>query len=286
LAQAFGRLGAKVTVLEAATAFGKEDPECAAVVLDQLAREKIDIRSGVTIERMEKSEKGVRAVLAGGETIDGTHLLVATGRRAVTGGLDLDAAGIKHERRGIVVNKRLRTTNKRVYAIGDAAGGLQFTHAANYHAGLVIRNALFRLPVSVNDDLIPRVTFTDPELAQAGLTEAQARERYKTIRIARWPLHENDRAQTERDTRGHIKVVMTKRGRILGATIVSAEAGELIAPWVLAVARRLNIRVMTGVVIPYPTRAEIGKRAAIDTFARGLTNPILRSIISMLRRFG
>ena len=215
LAQAFRRLGAQVTMLEAATPFAKEDPECTAVVLDQLAREGIDIRANVKIARIEKGRGAVRAVLAtdkGEEKIEGSHLLVAAGRRANVDDLGLDEAGIKYERRGVIVDKGLRTSNKRVYAIGDVAGGLQFTHAANYHAGLVIRNALFRLPVSANDALVPRVTFTDPELAHAGLTEAQARERHKKIAVLRWPFHENDRAQTERDTHGHIKVIATSRG--------------------------------------------------------------------------
>lgn len=289
LAQAFRRLGARVTVLEAASPLAKDDPECAAIVLDQLAREDIAIRANVTIARVEQAGSGIRAILAsdgGEEAIDGSHFLVATGRRANVDDLGLDAAGIKYERRGVAIDKGLRATNRRVYAIGDAAGGLQFTHAANYHAGLVIRNALFRLPVSANDDLIPRVTFTDPELAQSGLTETQARERHGKIAVLRWPFHENDRAQTERDTAGHIKVVTTQRGGILGAAIVGADAGEMIAPWALAVAQRMNIRSMTGVVIPYPLRGEAGKRAAIGFFARSLTNPVLRSIIALLRRFG
>ena len=186
----------------------------------------------------------------------------------------------------MIVDKGLRTSNRRVYAIGDAAGGLQFTHAANYHAGLVIRNALFRLPVSANDDLVPRVTFTDPELAHAGLTEAQARERHKKIAVLRWPFHENDRAQAERDTHGHIKVVTTPHGKIIGATIVGAEADEMITAWALAIAQGMNIRSMAGVVVPYPVRAEVGKRAAIGFFARTLTSPVVRSIIAFLRRLG
>lgn len=289
LGQAFRRLGAQVTVLEAAAPLAKDDPECASVVLDQLARERIDIRTGVTIARMDTGPAGVRAVLqmgAGEEAIDASHVLVAAGRRAVVEGLGLDAAGISCGRNGIVVDKGLRTTNRHVYAVGDIAGGPQFTHAANYHAGLVIRNALFRLPVSADDSLIPRVTFTDPELAHAGLTEAQARARHGAVRVARWPYRENDRAQAERETHGHIKVVMSARGRILGATIVGTDAGELISTWALAVERRMNIRAMTGVVVPYPTRAEIGKRAAIDVFARGLTSPLVRRIIGWLRRLG
>jgi pyruvate/2-oxoglutarate dehydrogenase complex dihydrolipoamide dehydrogenase (E3) component len=168
-----------------------------------------------------------------------------------------------------------------------AAGQLQFTHAANYHAGLVIRNALFRLPVRVTNDVIPWVTYTEPELAQAGLTEAQARARgIKNIRILRWPYHDNDRAQAERATHGHIKVVADKKGRILGVTIVGAEAGELIATWILALSQKMNIRALTGVVLPYPTLSEIGKRAAIDFFVPRLTRPSVRRIIAWLRIFG
>ena len=184
------------------------------------------------------------------------------------------------------MDKGLRTSNSKAYAIGDVAGGLQFTHAANYHAGIVIRNALFRLRARANDDAIPWVTFTDPELAQAGLTEAQARERHKAIRVLRWPYHENDRAQAERETHGHIKVVTAKNGRILGATIVGAHAGELIATWVLALSQGLNIRAMTGIVMPYPTLSEIGKRAAISYFSPSLSNPRIRRLIGFLRRFG
>ena len=162
-------------------------------------------------------------------------------------------------------------------------GQLQFTHAANYHAGLVIRNALFRLPVRVNNDVVPWVTYTEPELAQCGLTEAEARKRGIKIRILRWPYHDNDRAQAERETHGHIKVITKPNGKIIGATIVGAQAGELIATWTLAVAQGLNIRAFTGVVLPYPTLSEIGKRAAIDFFAPSLTRPWVRRIIAWLR---
>jgi pyruvate/2-oxoglutarate dehydrogenase complex dihydrolipoamide dehydrogenase (E3) component len=151
----------------------------------------------------------------------------------------------------------------------------------------VIRNALFRLPVKTDDDLIPRVTFTDPELAQVGLTETQARERgHKIIRVLRWPYRENDRAQAERETTGHIKVVTTRRGRILGAAIVGNGAGELIGTWALALARGLNIRAIAGMVMPYPTLGEVGKRAAITYFTPGLTGFLVRRIIALLRRFG
>jgi pyruvate/2-oxoglutarate dehydrogenase complex dihydrolipoamide dehydrogenase (E3) component len=184
------------------------------------------------------------------------------------------------------VDQRLRTANRHVYAIGDAAGEAQFTHLANYHAGLVIKNALFRLRVSANDDLVPRVTFTDPELAQVGLTEAQAHDRNLAVRVLRWPCHENDRAQAERETLGHIKVVTDRNGRILGATIVGTGAGELITTWTLAIAQSLNIRAVAGIIIPYPTLAEIGKRAAITYFTPSLNSPWVRRTIALLRRLG
>src|SRR5262245_41444379 len=288
LAQAFRRLGSSVTVLEAAQPLAREDSECAAIVLEALAREGIDLRGNVAVARVEGVGSKIKAIVGGegGETIEGSHLLIATGRKANTDGLALDRAGIDYGRSGIAVDKSLKTSNRRVYAIGDVAGQGQFTHLANYQAGLVIRNALFRLPVKVNADLVPRVTFTDPELAHVGLTEAEARARGIAIRMLRWPYHENDRAQAEHETTGHIKVVTDGKGKIVGATIVGAAAGELITTWTLAIGRGLNIRALTGMIVPYPTLAEIGKRAAVTYFLPSLTNPWVRRIIALLRRFG
>lgn len=286
LAQAFRRLGSAVTVLDAAEPLAREDPECAGVVLNQLEREGVVIRSGVSVDRVATADLDVQ-VIAGDQTIQGSHLLIATGRRPRVDGLGLDAAGIQYGPNGIAVDKGLRTTNNKVYAIGDVAGGPQFTHAANDHAGLVIRNALFRLPVKVKgDDAIPRVTFTDPELAHIGLGEAEARARGHRINILRWPYHENDRAQAERAPHGHIKVITGKKGRILGATIVGTEAGELIGTWVLAISQGLTVRAVIDMIVPYPTLGEVGKRAAITYFQRALTNRWVRRIVGLLRRFG
>ncbi len=289
LAQAFRRLGSAVTVLEAGQPLAREDPECAQVVLDALAQEGIELRTSTAVARVQAVNGRVNVVVraqGGEESIAGTHLLLATGRRANTEGLGLDEAGIRQDRAGIVVDKGLKTTNRRVYAIGDVAGGAQFTHLANHHAGLVIRNALFRLPVRVNEHIVPRVTFTDPELAHVGLTEVDARDRRTTFRVLRWPFHENDRAQAERATDGHIKVITTRNGRILGATIVGAGAGELIVPWTLGVTRKLNIRAFAGTIIPYPTLAEVGKRAAMTYFTPVLTSRFVQRMILLLRRFG
>jgi pyruvate/2-oxoglutarate dehydrogenase complex dihydrolipoamide dehydrogenase (E3) component len=287
LAQAFRRLGCAVTVLEAAEPLAREDAECAAIVLDALAREGVVVRSNVSIARVERAGAKIKVVIGdGAEAIEGSHLLIATGRKANVDGLALERAGVACDGNGIVVDKGLKTPNRRVYAIGDVAGRGQFTHLANYHAGLVIRNALFRLPVKVNADLVPRVTFTDPELAHVGLTETEARARGIVFRLLRWPYHENDRAQTDRETAGHIKVVTDRRGKILGATIVGAAAGELITTWTLAISRGLNIRSLAGMIVPYPTLAEIGKRAAVTYFLPSLSSVWVRRTIALLRRFG
>jgi pyruvate/2-oxoglutarate dehydrogenase complex dihydrolipoamide dehydrogenase (E3) component len=288
LAQAHRRLGAKVTVLEAAAALSRQDPECAAIVLNQLRREGIAIHEGVTIEGVTQGAN-IRIRLAGpcGEqSIEGSHLLIATGRRPRVEALDLEVAGIASGPEGIKVDQRLLTTNRRVYAIGDVIGGPQLTHVSNYHAGLVIRNAVFRLPTDRHAGVIPAVVYTDPELAQVGLTADQARAQHRSIRVLRWTYEDNDRAQTERDTCGHIKVVTARHGRILGATVVGAQAGELITTWTLGVGQNLNIRVLAGLVVPYPSLSEVGKRAAMTYFTPNLTNPWVQRIIGVLRRLG
>jgi pyruvate/2-oxoglutarate dehydrogenase complex dihydrolipoamide dehydrogenase (E3) component len=289
LAQAFRRLGAEVTVLEAAEPLAKDDPECAAVVLEQLAREGIALRSGVEVLRAELAGPKVRVTVkgAGGEeAVEGSHLLVAARRSANIDSLDLAAAGIRTGPNGIVVDKGLRTSNKRVYAVGGVTGGPQFTHVANYHAGLVIRRALFRQRAKVNDDIIPRVTFTDPELAHVGLNEEAARKRHRQIRVLRAAYHDNDRAQAERETQGHIKVITAKNGRILGATIVGARACELIAIWALAIQQGMKVDAFADLVVPYPTFAEVGKRAALSSYTPNLTSPWVRRIIALLRGLG
>jgi pyruvate/2-oxoglutarate dehydrogenase complex dihydrolipoamide dehydrogenase (E3) component len=290
MAQAFRRLGSDVVVLEAAESLATDDPEASAIVLTQLEREGVVIREGVKIARVAHTNGRVLVTVEtanGEETIEGAHVLVATGRKPTTDGLDLGAGRIRYDNNGIRVNRKLKTRNRRVYAIGDVvAGQPRLTQAANYHAGLVIRNALFRLPVRVDLDSVPRVTYTEPELAQAGLTEAQARNRRINFRVVRWPYHDNDRAQAERTTHGHIKIITGNRGKILGVTIVGAQAGEMIGTWILAMSQGLNIRAMTGIVLPYPTLSEIGKRAAFDYFSPSLTRPFVRRIINWLRSFG
>ncbi|HML07723.1 MAG TPA: FAD-dependent oxidoreductase [Xanthobacteraceae bacterium] len=289
LAQAFRRLGSEVTVLEAATPLADEDRECAAVVRDAIEREGITLRTGVEIAKVSRSLAKTQVILAtpaGTQTIEGSHLLVAAGRRANLDELELDVAGIRSAPHGIIVDHSLRTTNKRVYAVGGVVDRRKFDALATYHAGLVIRHALFRLPVRADTRAIPRVIFTDPELAQVGLTEDEARARKGVIRILRWPYRENDRAQAERRIDGHIKVITDRRGGILGATIVGAQAGESIATWTLAIRQRLNIRAFAGLAVSHPSYAELGTYAAFTFFTRNLTSRWVRRIIGWLRRYG
>jgi pyruvate/2-oxoglutarate dehydrogenase complex dihydrolipoamide dehydrogenase (E3) component len=288
LAQAHRRLGSRVMVLEAATALSREDPEAAAVALGVLRAEGVEIREGVRVRGVDGRAGALRLMLEDGEVVDATHLLVAAGRRANIDELGLEAARIEHDGRGVKVDAGLRSvSNRRVYAIGDAAGGQQFTHLANYHAGLVIRSALFRLPVRERMELVPRVTFTDPEIAHVGLTEAEARARHGGIEVHRLPFAESDRARAEGATTGFIKVVAGRGGRILGCTIVGAQAGELIHVWALAVCAGLGLKAMASYVAPYPTLGEMSKRAAGAHYAQRLFGSRwIRLAVRLLARLG
>ena len=289
IAQAHRMLGAHVTIVDAATFLAHEDPEASRVVIDRLSESGVMLHAGTRVERVERAIQGV-AVHIGkqGETevIKGSHLLVATGRKPNVKGLSLERAGIAYDAEGIKVNQQLNTSNPNIYAIGDVIGGPQFTHLANYHAGIVIRNALFRLRPRASAAAIPRVTYTDPELAQVGVTEAEARKKYRRIRILRWPYADNDRAQAESTTQGFIKVITRPNGQILGCTIVGAEAVELLQIWIMALARDLRIGDLTGLVLPYPTLSELSKRVAYSFYQPSLTKRWFRRLIELLRRFG
>lgn len=286
MAQAHRRLGARVTVLETLKAFSRDDEELSALVIARLRKEGIEILEGIKIESISGGEGKVTVTLADRREINGTHILVATGRRANVEGLDLEKAGVEYSERGIRVDERQRTTNKRIFAIGDAAGGPQFTHAAGYHAGIVIRNALFRVPAKADHSAIPHVTYTDPELAHVGLTEAEARAKGLSINVLRWHLAENDRAQAECETEGVIKVVTDNHARVLGATIAAPHAGELILPWVLAKSQALKLSAMASVVVPYPTLSEISKRAAGAYYTPTLFSTKTKMLVRFLGLFG
>jgi pyruvate/2-oxoglutarate dehydrogenase complex dihydrolipoamide dehydrogenase (E3) component len=289
IAQAYLRLGSTVTVIEALKALGRDDAELTDVVLRRLRAEGLRILEGARVESVERISQAIRVTVSGaGETthVDGSDLLVATGRKPNVEDLNLEAADIKFDRRGIKVGSSLVTSNRRVFAIGDVIGGQQFTHVANYHAGIVVRRALFRLPARVKEGIVPWVTFTDPELAHVGLSEDEARGKHGKVGVLRWPYHENDRAQAERATEGLAKVVVARNGRILGASIVGEHAGELIQPWCLAISSGLKIKAMTDLIAPYPTYAEINKRAATTWFLPKLTSPFVRKVVQLMARLG
>ena len=289
LAQAHRRLGADVTVLEMFKALGKDDPELAEIVVARLRKEGVILRERVGVKRVAATESGVEVEVEDDgrtETLAAAHLLVAAGRRPNIDDLGLESAGVERDKAGLVVDDRLRTTNRRICAVGDAAGKFQFTHVASYHAGIVIRNALFRLPARVHDRAVPWVTYTDPELAHVGMTEASARERMGEIRVLRFPFAENDRAWAERATDGFVKVVTSRKGTVLGASIVGAHAGELIQTWILPVARAMHIKHVAGLIMPYPTLGEANKRAAGSYFTPTLFGPRVKRIVRLLARLG
>jgi pyruvate/2-oxoglutarate dehydrogenase complex dihydrolipoamide dehydrogenase (E3) component len=274
-------------VLDIAQPLAGYDAECAAIVREQLAREGVVLRGGAEIAEVKQTRSKIQVLLRtadGEEKIDGSHLLVAAGEAPNIEALNLFAAGIKYSRTGITVDKGLKTANKKVYAIGAVAGGPG--DAAEDQAAQVIRNALFRQRVRGNPRDITQVIHTDPEFAQVGLTEADAAVQRLAVRVLRWPYRENDRAQAEKEVQGHIKVITSTRGKILGAAIVGVRAGDLITPWSLAISHGMNVGAVAGLAVPYRTFAEVSKRAAMSYFAPGLGGQWLRRAMGALRLLG
>ena len=287
MAQAHRRLGIKVTVVEGFSIMGKDDAEAVDVVRKRLFDEGIVIHEGTKVESVVREGNGVSVLVAKDgkmERIEGSHLLLAVGRKANVDGLGLEAAGVKFSPKGIEVDARLRSSNKRVFAIGDVAGGFQFTHMAGYHAGIVIRNAMFNLPSKVDYKAVPWVTYTDPELAHVGLTEAVAKEQGTEVTAVKFAFGENDRARAERATEGFIKAIIGKKGKILGATIVGLHAGELILPWVLAVQKGLKASDMAGMIAPYPTLGEVSKRVAGAYYTPTLFSDRTKMVVGWMQK--
>ena len=274
MAQAHIRLGMKVSVVEAERVLSREDEDAARLVQDQLSKEGVTFHTGVMAQKVEKTGGGVSVTLSSGKTVEGSHLLVATGRVAKLNGLNLEAAGIKHDARGVDVDSALRTSNKKVFAIGDAAGQMQFTHVAAYHAGLVLRSSLFALPARQKTGHIPRVVFSDPECAQIGLTEAASRAKYKArLTVIREKGATNDRAVAEGRDEGFIKLMIVS-GRPVGVTIVGPQAGELIAFWSFVFSKNFKLSALTSMVVAYPTRSALNTKAIGAYFAPKLFESI------------
>ncbi len=285
MAQAHRRLGCDVTVIEGMKALGKDDPEMAAIVLERLRGEGIDIEENAMAAEIRGESGSIEVEVKDGRVFKGTHLLMAVGRKPNIDRLNLAAAGVEFSRAGITVGADLRTSNRRVYAIGDVTGGLQFTHVAGYQAGVVIKSILFGLPSKARNDHIPWATYTDPELAHIGLTEAEAKLTYGVkLEIVRFDYAENDRAIAEGKTTGRIKVLVVK-GRPVGVTIAGAQAGEMISLWAMAFANKLKMSAIAATVLPYPTLSEISKRAVGAYFSPRLFDSVwVKRIVGFVQR--
>jgi pyruvate/2-oxoglutarate dehydrogenase complex dihydrolipoamide dehydrogenase (E3) component len=288
VAQAYRRLGSAVTILERREALPQDDPELARMLLRHLSAEGISIREGADVQAASCDGAGVSlTVNEGGRAsrVSGSHLLVATGRRPRTAGLGLDAAGVAYDDRGITVDRHLRTTAWGIYAAGDVVDGPRFTHVCSHHAAIVIRNAVFRMRAAVDHRPLPWVTYTDPELAQVGMTEQRARQSHgRDVRALRVPYGENDRAHAERRVDGLLKVIADRRGRVLGASVLGPHAGELTHLWVLAIEQKLRLRDLALTFAPYPTWGELNKVAAFEATKPLLTHRLTRVAARVLSR--
>ncbi len=286
LAQAFNNLGSKVIVLEAFTALPKDDPELTGTLKQVLRDQSIELLEHIQIESLKQISNKIQISCLDQNKVqmnfEATHLLVAAGRRANIEQLNLDLASIKYKPQGIIVDKYLRTTNPKVYAIGDCVGGLQFTHVAGYHAGLVIRNSIFKLKAKVEIKAIPWVTYLEPELAQVGLQELQAKELGIKHTVLRLSFEDNDRAQTENKTKGMIKVIASPGGYVLGVSILGHMAGELIYPWVIAINCKLKLSDIASSIAPYPTLNELNKRVAGNFYAPKLFSRYVKWLTRLL----
>lgn len=283
MAQAFRRLGTEVTLIARRRLLPREDAAAAEVLARQLRAEGVDLREGQAVEAVLP---GPVLRLADGTLVAGSHLLLATGRVPALERLGLQAAGIAWDGQGIRVDARMRTTNRRVFALGDVAGQGQYTHLAAHQAGVVLRQAVLGLPARADRAAIPRVTYTEPEVAQLGLTEAEARARHgAALTVLQADFDHNDRAIAEGREEGFVKV-LAAAGRPVGVTVVGEGAGDLIAPWGLALGRRMKLSAVAGTVLPYPTRSEAAKRAAGAYFAPKLfANPWLKRLVRAVQKW-
>jgi pyruvate/2-oxoglutarate dehydrogenase complex dihydrolipoamide dehydrogenase (E3) component len=273
MAQSFARLGSKVSIVSQSDLLPREDSEFSDVVRTQFENEQIDLHLGVEVELVLNTDTGLAVQFddGGPHFIEGSHLLIATGRLANIQGLGLEAAGVEFDSGHLILDKRLRTTNKHIFACGDVAGPYLFTHMAEHQAGVVLRNTLFRLPAKSQTVGIPWCTFTSPELARVGVSEQEARTQGITHDVYCFPFSEIDRAITDDETAGMAKIITTSRGKILGACIVGPHAGELIAEYSLAMSTGLSVSDLSKTIHLYPSLAQINRRVADIRLKASLT---------------
>lgn len=289
LAQAFLLLGVNVTLVEGSTILPRDEQDLVATLRATLVSQGLNLYEHAKVIEVKSCDETIHVALehAGEEiTLSSSHLLIATGRRPHINELNLAAAHIKYSEKGITVNSRLRTSNSHVYAMGDVIGGYQFTHIASYHASIILRNILFRLPAKINYTAVPWVTYTQPELAHVGLSSVDALKQDPQIKIFTCEFANNDRAQTEREAVGKIKLITNKKGLILGVTILGPQAGELLVPWIMAIKYKKTVRALTDIIMPYPTLSEINKRVASEYYTPLLFSKHVKKVVKFLNYFG
>ena len=284
LGQAFARLGSRVSIVEqAGRVLPAADADIAGCLGEALAAEGLALHTGRQVSTTRRDGDSRQLQLDDGSTIECDRILVATGRRPALHGLDLDAAGVAWTGSGISVDRRLRTSQRHIYAVGDVCGPYPFTHMAEYQAGVVLANLLFRLPRKADYRVVPVVTYTDPEVAQVGLTEEAAREQGIRCEVSTFPMADIDRAKTDAATTGFLKI-LTRRGRLCGAGVVGARAGELIHELALAIQLRAKAQVVTEMVHAYPTYAQIHRRALNARYADLLYSRKSRFLVGLINR--
>jgi pyruvate/2-oxoglutarate dehydrogenase complex dihydrolipoamide dehydrogenase (E3) component len=284
LGQAFGRLGVQVTLLEALPRLlDKEDEDAAALVRAQLESEGVRVVTGARVRRAARQGALTRLELETGEAIEAEAVLVAAGRRPNVEGLGLDAAGVAFDGGGVKVDARLRTSQPHIYAAGDVVGGYQFTHLADHHARTVVRNVLVPwVKARIDTSVLPWCTYTSPEVARVGLSEAEARRQGVAHDVWRQPMSEVDRAVLESEERGFAKV-LTAAGSdtILGVTLVAERAGEVIHEFAVAMKAGMGLKALSATIHAYPTFAEVARKAA-DRYQRSRLTPRTRRLFAWL----
>ena len=286
MAQAHVRLGCRVTLIEMAPSImGKDDPDLVDVVRRRLVAEGVDLRESTRVTGVSGSPGAVRLQLedpTGAHPLEASHLLVATGRQPAIERLGLDAAGIEYSPHAITVGPNMRTNHRHIFAIGDVVGGAQFTHVAGHHASVVVREMLFRLPAKAETRAIPWVTYSDPELAQIGMTETAARAAGLSPKVETTQIGGNDRYITEGVQDGLAKLVFNARGTLIGAGIVAPGAGDLISPLGLVITGQVKLSTLASQIVPYPTHADVPKRMAGAHLAPALFAKRTRRLINLL----
>lgn len=287
IGQAYRRLGCNVTLIESGHALAGVDRELTGPTLAACRREGVVIRESSSITQLEPRGLGLRAFLDGPDgkaVMEASHLLLAVGRQPNVHSLGLEAAGVPISKGHISVDARLRTANKLIYAVGDVVGQGCFSHLAEHQADIVLRNVLLGERARTNMAQMPRVVYSDPEIGEIGLSEAQAQAAGYKVEVYRWPMAESDRARIDHKESGLIKIITRRNGIILGVGIVGEAAGDMLAPWSLALQRGLKLSDLASILLPFPSQSEILRRAALQSPGTGLKPSGLARLMMHIKR--